>query len=36
MVFNPEKLEDAIALLPKFPGQESRVARRCEEKYDAP
>ena len=28
MVFNPEKLEDAIALLPKFPGQESKVARR--------
>ena len=24
MVFNPEKLEDAIALLPKFPGQESK------------
>ena len=36
MAFNPEKLEDAISLLPKFPGQEAKLARRCEDKYNAP
>jgi hypothetical protein len=36
MVYNQEKIEDAISLIPQFPGKESELARRCEEKYNAP